>query len=101
MHSDMLFYVWYEILWSIGILDELCDLVDLTGDSYIFGRGESCDYQFDTSTAIKNPCYQAYSKMHFKITRVSCFVFHFVAFQLHYLPLRVLKTCIPKCSIAH
>lgn len=51
-------------------LDEFCGLSDLTGDSYTFGRGEGCDYQFDTSTAIKNPCYQAYSKTHFRITRV-------------------------------
>ena len=43
----------------------LCCL-DLMGDSYTFGRGEMCDYQFSTDSA----CYQAYSKVHFKVTKV-------------------------------
>ena len=43
---------------------------DLSGASYTFGRGECCDYQFDTSTTIGNACFQAFSKLHFKVTRV-------------------------------
>lgn len=46
--------------------------LDLVGDSYTFGRGETCDYQFSTNSAITNPCYQAYSKVHFKVTKVIC-----------------------------
>ena len=50
-------------------LDAACCL-DLTGDSYTFGRGEMCDYQFSTDCVRTNPCYQAYSKVHFKVTKV-------------------------------
>jgi len=48
---------------------------DLTGDSYTFGRGEMCDYQFSTDIALTSPCYQAYSKVHFKVTKVISFCF--------------------------
>lgn len=41
--------------------------IDLIKDEYTFGRGEGCDYQFNTEEMIKNSCFQAYSKVHFKI----------------------------------
>jgi len=52
-------------------------LLDLTGDLYTFGRGETCDYQFSTDSALMKQCYQAYSKVHFKVTKVMCFVCSF------------------------
>lgn len=45
--------------------------LDLCKDEYTFGRGEACDYQFNSPEMVKNPCFQAYSKVHFKISRES------------------------------
>ena len=50
----------------------IVDLTDLVKDDYSFGRGEMCDYQFNTPQMLKHPCYQAYSKVHFKLTKVRC-----------------------------
>ena len=51
-----------------------CDVgiccLDLSGESYTFGRGDTCDYQFSAESA--NTCYQAYSKVHFKVVKVTC-----------------------------
>jgi len=66
--------------WYMKVFTDLTDLMflatmwclDLTGDSYTFGRGEMCDYQFSTDCARINPCYQAYSKVHFKVAKVMC-----------------------------
>lgn len=44
--------------------------LDLCKDEYTFGRGEACDYQFNSPEMVKNPCFGAYSKVHFKISRV-------------------------------
>jgi len=52
------------------LLDDHVCCLDLMGDSYTFGRGEICDYQFSTDCMRTNPCYQAYSKVHFKVTKV-------------------------------
>lgn len=43
--------------------------LDLTKDEYTFGRGENCDVPFDNNGAKKHQCFQAYSKVHFKIIR--------------------------------
>ena len=43
---------------------------DLVKDEYTFGRGEQCDYPFNTSDMRKHQCFQAYSKIHFKLTKV-------------------------------
>ncbi|XP_046579376.1 serine/threonine-protein kinase Chk2-like [Haliotis rubra] len=44
--------------------------VDLVKDEYTFGRGDNCDVSFNgTSSARKNQCFQAYSKVHFKLIR--------------------------------
>ncbi|XP_064612779.1 serine/threonine-protein kinase Chk2-like isoform X3 [Liolophura sinensis] len=45
--------------------------IDLTKDEYTFGRGESCDYAFNTPDMKKHQCFQAYSKIHFKLKRQS------------------------------
>jgi serine/threonine-protein kinase Chk2 len=42
---------------------------DLTLSEYSFGRGENCDYQFNSVDMIKNSCFQAYSKVHFRVKR--------------------------------
>lgn len=44
---------------------------DLTKEEYSFGRGENCDVPFSNNGNKKHQCFQAYSKVHFKITRVS------------------------------
>ena len=44
--------------------------LDLEKNEYTFGRGEMCDYQFNTPAMIKHPCFQAYSKIHFKLLKV-------------------------------
>ena len=46
-------------------------LLDLQTDEYTFGRGEMCHYQFNTEEMRKHPCFPAYSKIHFKLSRVS------------------------------
>ncbi|XP_063419076.1 serine/threonine-protein kinase Chk2-like [Mytilus trossulus] len=43
--------------------------VDLTKEEYCFGRGENCDIPFNTANAKKHQCFQAYSKVHFKLIR--------------------------------
>ncbi|KAI8782455.1 serine/threonine-protein kinase Chk2 [Biomphalaria glabrata] len=43
--------------------------MDLTADSYSFGRGEDCDIPFSNSASRKHQCFQAYSKIHFKLHR--------------------------------
>ncbi|XP_052242302.1 serine/threonine-protein kinase Chk2-like isoform X2 [Dreissena polymorpha] len=43
--------------------------MDLTKDEYSFGRGENCDVPFDNNGSKKHQCFQAYSKVHFKILR--------------------------------
>jgi len=43
--------------------------MDLVNDAYSFGRGESCDVHFNIATAKSKQCYQAYSKIHFKLVR--------------------------------
>jgi len=40
-------------------------------DTYIFGRGDDNDYQFTTTNVKKNQCFQAYSKTHFKLSKVN------------------------------
>ena len=47
-----------------------CSFLDLEKNEYTFGRGEMCDYQFNTPAMIKHPCFQAYSKIHFKLLKV-------------------------------
>lgn len=42
---------------------------DLVADQYTFGRGESCDVPFSTPAAKNHQCFQAYSKVHFKLIR--------------------------------
>ncbi|GFS09821.1 serine/threonine-protein kinase Chk2 [Elysia marginata] len=42
---------------------------DLTSDQYTFGRGESCDVPFSSQAAKTHQCFQAYSKVHFKLIR--------------------------------
>lgn len=44
---------------------------DLLKDEYTFGRGEECDVAFSNIDGKKNQCFQAYSKVHFKIVRQS------------------------------
>ena len=43
---------------------------DLVKEEYTFGRGENCDVAFN-NTGKRNQCFQAYSKVHFKLIRVS------------------------------
>uniref|UniRef100_T1IRU8 Serine/threonine-protein kinase Chk2 n=1 Tax=Strigamia maritima TaxID=126957 RepID=T1IRU8_STRMM len=44
--------------------------VDLCKQEYTFGRGDDCDYSFNSSPLLQNySCFLAYSKVHFKITR--------------------------------
>ncbi|ELT98753.1 hypothetical protein CAPTEDRAFT_224883 [Capitella teleta] len=45
------------------------DAFDLVKDEYTFGRGEMCDYQFNSPQMVNHACYQAYSKIHFKLTK--------------------------------
>ncbi|KAL4223284.1 Checkpoint kinase 2 [Mactra antiquata] len=45
--------------------------MDLSKDEYTFGRGENCDVPFNNNGSKKHQCFQAYSKVHFKITRQS------------------------------
>ena len=56
---------------GFSVSDSDCFIQDLTKEDYTFGRGEACDYQFNTPTMRKHPCFQAYSKVHFKLGRVS------------------------------
>ncbi|KAK7088732.1 serine/threonine-protein kinase Chk2-like [Littorina saxatilis] len=42
--------------------------LDLVKDEYTFGRGENCDVAFN-NTGKRNQCFQAYSKVHFKLVR--------------------------------
>ncbi|XP_059173468.1 serine/threonine-protein kinase Chk2-like [Physella acuta] len=41
--------------------------MDLVADCYTFGRGEECDVPFSTHAAKTHQCFQAYSKVHFKL----------------------------------
>ncbi|CAG5133375.1 unnamed protein product [Candidula unifasciata] len=43
--------------------------MDLTADEYTFGRGENCDVAFSSQAAKTHQCFQAYSKVHFKLIR--------------------------------
>lgn len=43
---------------------------DLIADEYTFGRGENCDVPFSSQAAKTHQCFQAYSKVHFKLIRV-------------------------------
>ena len=45
--------------------------LDLTKDEYSFGRGDDNDYQFNSPMMRKHPCFQAYSKVHFQLKRVT------------------------------
>lgn len=45
--------------------------IDLSKDEITFGRGENCDVPFIGPAAKKHQCFQAYSKVHFKLIRVS------------------------------
>ncbi|KAL8577458.1 hypothetical protein ACOMHN_021910 [Nucella lapillus] len=42
--------------------------LDLVKEEYSFGRGENCDTAF-SNTGKNNQCFQAYSKVHFKLIR--------------------------------
>ena len=44
---------------------------DLSKEEITFGRGENCDVPFIGPVAKKHKCFQAYSKVHFKLVRVS------------------------------
>ena len=62
---------WTFILSDISSLVTRKFLVsDLTTEEYSFGRGENCDVAFNTVTAKQHQCFQAYSKVHFKLIRV-------------------------------
>ena len=50
--------------------DTECSFTDLVRDQYTFGRGETCDYQFNTAAMKRHPCFQAYSKLHFTLVQV-------------------------------
>lgn len=43
--------------------------VDLKNDEYTFGRGENCDVSFSVQMAKNKQCFQAYSKVHFKLIK--------------------------------
>ncbi|XP_048742373.1 serine/threonine-protein kinase Chk2-like [Ostrea edulis] len=43
--------------------------VDLKNDDYSFGRGENCDVSFSIQMARTKQCFQAYSKVHFKLIK--------------------------------
>ncbi|KAK3595769.1 hypothetical protein CHS0354_025403 [Potamilus streckersoni] len=43
--------------------------VDLINEEYTLGRGENCDIPFNGEVAKKHQCFQAYSKIHFKLLR--------------------------------
>ncbi|XP_062571619.1 serine/threonine-protein kinase Chk2-like [Saccostrea cucullata] len=43
--------------------------VALKNDEYSFGRGENCDVSFGVHMAKSKQCFQAYSKVHFKLTK--------------------------------
>lgn len=43
--------------------------VDLKKDELSFGRGDNCDVAFNSDMAKKHQCFQAYSKIHFKLIR--------------------------------
>ncbi|XP_005112692.1 serine/threonine-protein kinase Chk2 [Aplysia californica] len=43
--------------------------MDLVNDTYSFGRGETCDVPFSSQAAKNHQCFQAYSKVHFKLVR--------------------------------
>ncbi|CAG5127041.1 unnamed protein product, partial [Candidula unifasciata] len=42
--------------------------VELVSSDYTFGRGTDCDVSF-TDSAENNLCFQAYSKIHFRLSR--------------------------------
>ena len=44
---------------------------DLVKDEYVFGRGEDCDYSFEQSGGKANTHFLAFSKIHFRLYRVS------------------------------
>lgn len=43
--------------------------LDLSKSVYTFGRGEECDYSFNVEQLKHLPCFLAYSKVHFKLSR--------------------------------
>ncbi|KAK3102300.1 hypothetical protein FSP39_010344 [Pinctada imbricata] len=62
----------YATFYSIHVhihIVPLCSISDLTKEVYSFGRGENCDVSFSDSKHKKHQCFQAYSKIHFKIIR--------------------------------
>ena len=44
--------------------------LDFVKDEYTFGRGEECDYCFESQGGRTNPHFPAFSKTHFRIFRV-------------------------------
>lgn len=54
--------------------------LDLKNDDYSFGRGENCDVSFSIQMARTKQCFQAYSKVHFKLIKV----FHFDKYKTVY-----------------
>jgi serine/threonine-protein kinase Chk2 len=42
---------------------------ELVKDEYLFGRGEECDYCFETNGGRSNPHFLAFSKIHFRLYR--------------------------------
>ena len=92
-HLKIITAVLYVSAWELSFFDInsmymlfLVDLryLDLIGESYTFGRGEMCDYQFSTDSTLTNPCYQAYSKVHFKVVKVICSLHDVILFCIKY-----------------
>lgn len=51
-------------------LKDFFKAIDLYETEYKFGRGEDCDYSFtQNALCVKNPCFNTYSKIHFRIYR--------------------------------
>ena len=53
------------------IFTTICAAIDLVRDEYTFGRGEECDYHFESQNGkTRTPHYMALSNMHFRLFRV-------------------------------
>ena len=76
-YTKVIIYFLIKSMDGTFILTDIYSLVirkflisDLTTEEYSFGRGENCDVAFNTATAKQHQCFQAYSKVHFKLIRV-------------------------------
>lgn len=58
-----------QILRGYSLTLSLLHVLELVKDEYVFGRGEECDYCFETNGGKNNPHFLAFSKTHFRLYR--------------------------------